>query len=436
MVRGAPASRAAARRLRAHRAAPRRGRSGDARRQSRLLPHGGASGAGAAPAAGPARRRHRRQVGGERRRQDAQGRDALLQRRLGPRRLRSGHSPALPGDRRRAGGDVPGVSSFGAAPGGTVPGRSSPSSPISCRCSAASARRSTCGPARSLPRARPGSRSSSTTFYAGEPFVEVCDAPPQLKDVAGTNYCRIFPHVDQRTGRIVVISVIDNLMKGASGQARAEHERHARVCPSTKGWSEMLPVTRFAPLPGLRPRSRRRRDAPAGLPRRRRRERGQEARQARPRHPRLRGRERLGGDVHEQRRRRRAGAAHARDQRLRPSACRRRQCRQRQRLHGQAGARRRGAHAAAHGQPPAAAGRAGRRLLHRAHRRAPADGEDRAGDRRRRDRAARRRRLEGVDRLRHGDPHHRQARQVRRPRGRRSPEGVGARSASPPRAAA
>ena len=56
-------------------------------------------------------------------------------------------------------------------------------------------------------------------FYAGETFVEVCDAPPQLKDVAGTNYCRIFPHVDARAGRILVISVIDNLMKGASGQA-------------------------------------------------------------------------------------------------------------------------------------------------------------------------------------------------------------------------
>lgn len=56
-------------------------------------------------------------------------------------------------------------------------------------------------------------------FYAGETFVEVADAPPQLKDVAGTNYCRIFPHVDARAGRIVVISVIDNLMKGASGQA-------------------------------------------------------------------------------------------------------------------------------------------------------------------------------------------------------------------------
>ena len=56
-------------------------------------------------------------------------------------------------------------------------------------------------------------------FYAAEPFVELCDAPPQLKDVAGTNYCRIFVHVDERAGRLVVISVIDNLMKGASGQA-------------------------------------------------------------------------------------------------------------------------------------------------------------------------------------------------------------------------
>ncbi len=56
-------------------------------------------------------------------------------------------------------------------------------------------------------------------FYAEAPFVELCDAPPQLKDVIGTNYCRVYPHVDERAGRIIVISVIDNLMKGASGQA-------------------------------------------------------------------------------------------------------------------------------------------------------------------------------------------------------------------------
>ena len=55
--------------------------------------------------------------------------------------------------------------------------------------------------------------------YAGETFVEVCDTPPQLKDVTGTNVCRIFAHVDRRAGRIVVVAVIDNLMKGACGQA-------------------------------------------------------------------------------------------------------------------------------------------------------------------------------------------------------------------------
>ncbi|MFA4965892.1 MAG: N-acetyl-gamma-glutamyl-phosphate reductase, partial [Thermoleophilia bacterium] len=56
-------------------------------------------------------------------------------------------------------------------------------------------------------------------FYAGEAFVEVCAAPPELKDVSGTNFCRIFATVDERAGRIILVSVIDNLMKGASGQA-------------------------------------------------------------------------------------------------------------------------------------------------------------------------------------------------------------------------
>ena len=55
--------------------------------------------------------------------------------------------------------------------------------------------------------------------YAGEPFVEICEAPPEIKDVARTNYCRIFVTVDERAGRIIVIAALDNLMKGAAGQA-------------------------------------------------------------------------------------------------------------------------------------------------------------------------------------------------------------------------
>ena len=54
-------------------------------------------------------------------------------------------------------------------------------------------------------------------FYADSPFVQVLNCPPQLKDVAHTNYCHILPTVVK--GRIVCFSAIDNLVKGASGQA-------------------------------------------------------------------------------------------------------------------------------------------------------------------------------------------------------------------------
>ncbi len=55
--------------------------------------------------------------------------------------------------------------------------------------------------------------------YAGEPFVALADAPPELKDVVGTNCCRLFATIDEAARRIIVVSVIDNLMKGAAGQA-------------------------------------------------------------------------------------------------------------------------------------------------------------------------------------------------------------------------
>jgi len=54
-------------------------------------------------------------------------------------------------------------------------------------------------------------------FYAGEAFVQICSNTPAVKDVAGTNYCRIF--VTCVKGKIVSFSAIDNLVKGASGQA-------------------------------------------------------------------------------------------------------------------------------------------------------------------------------------------------------------------------
>ena len=54
-------------------------------------------------------------------------------------------------------------------------------------------------------------------FYKSEPFAQVCKTAPAVKDVAGTNYCHIFPTLVK--GRIVAFSAIDNLVKGAAGQA-------------------------------------------------------------------------------------------------------------------------------------------------------------------------------------------------------------------------
>jgi len=56
-------------------------------------------------------------------------------------------------------------------------------------------------------------------FYRDAPFTRVVDAPPHTKHTAGSNYCLIYPWVDERAGRLVVSSVLDNLVKGAAGQA-------------------------------------------------------------------------------------------------------------------------------------------------------------------------------------------------------------------------
>jgi N-acetyl-gamma-glutamyl-phosphate reductase len=53
--------------------------------------------------------------------------------------------------------------------------------------------------------------------YAEEPFVELVDEPPGVRDVRDTNLCRI--HVVAREDRVLVFAAIDNLWKGASGQA-------------------------------------------------------------------------------------------------------------------------------------------------------------------------------------------------------------------------
>ncbi len=57
--------------------------------------------------------------------------------------------------------------------------------------------------------------------YRGEPFVEVASTPPSLRDVVGRNVARVFVTVaaNARRPALIVISAIDNLLKGAGGQA-------------------------------------------------------------------------------------------------------------------------------------------------------------------------------------------------------------------------
>jgi N-acetyl-gamma-glutamyl-phosphate reductase len=55
--------------------------------------------------------------------------------------------------------------------------------------------------------------------YADERFIELADVPPGVRDVRDTNLCRIHTAVERRTGRPLVFAAIDNLWKGAAGQA-------------------------------------------------------------------------------------------------------------------------------------------------------------------------------------------------------------------------
>jgi N-acetyl-gamma-glutamyl-phosphate reductase len=64
-------------------------------------------------------------------------------------------------------------------------------------------------------------RAALEKRYKDEPFVSVCakGVTPSTHEVRGTNQCRIAVAQDRVEGRVIIVSVIDNLVKGASGQA-------------------------------------------------------------------------------------------------------------------------------------------------------------------------------------------------------------------------
>ena len=55
-------------------------------------------------------------------------------------------------------------------------------------------------------------------FYKDSPFVRVIEELPEIKNIKNTNICEISIRYDEENGNVVVISAIDNLIKGAGGQ--------------------------------------------------------------------------------------------------------------------------------------------------------------------------------------------------------------------------
>ena len=73
-----------------------------------------------------------------------------------------------------------------------------------------------------LPRGEAGIgvlREVYEDYYREENFVKVMSEPPHTKHTLGNNDCIIYPTIDLRTDRLTVVSAIDNLVKGAAGQA-------------------------------------------------------------------------------------------------------------------------------------------------------------------------------------------------------------------------
>lgn len=83
-------------------------------------------------------------------------------------------------------------------------------------------------------------RERWSKFYRNDSFVRIVDEPPTTKQVYGSNYCFIYPTFDPRTNRLVVVSVLDNLVKGAAGEGVQNMNILAGLSETTG--LDMLPV--------------------------------------------------------------------------------------------------------------------------------------------------------------------------------------------------
>ena len=83
-----------------------------------------------------------------------------------------------------------------------------------------------------------------TAFYRNSPWVTICESGvyPQTKWACGSNLCYIGIEVDPRTGRVIVMSAIDNLIKGQAGQA-------IQCLNIMMGWDETLGLPKLGFYP-------------------------------------------------------------------------------------------------------------------------------------------------------------------------------------------
>ncbi|MDZ8238155.1 MAG: N-acetyl-gamma-glutamyl-phosphate reductase [Nostoc sp. ChiQUE01a] len=83
-----------------------------------------------------------------------------------------------------------------------------------------------------------------SAFYRNSPWIKVCGSGvyPQTKWANGSNLCYIGVEVDPRTGRVIVISAIDNLIKGQAGQA-------IQCLNLMMGWDETLGLPKLGFYP-------------------------------------------------------------------------------------------------------------------------------------------------------------------------------------------
>jgi len=73
--------------------------------------------------------------------------------------------------------------------------------------------------------------------YGDEPFVRLAGGPPSVKQVRGSNFCDVHAVYDPRTERVVALAAIDNLVKGAAGQA-VQNLNLVRGWPETTGLTQ------------------------------------------------------------------------------------------------------------------------------------------------------------------------------------------------------